>query len=131
VRLRTPLRAVRRVRGRVWAAWGSCAATPTRSRVVAGGVHDRFRERASDTIPYALIYWHFGALAIHGFGGKRWERWVGEFRKALLSYQRLDGCESGSWPPAGAWGSQGGRVYASALNTLTLLTPWRYPSWDR
>jgi hypothetical protein len=34
--------------------------------------------------------------------------------------------EHGSWDPVDAWGSAGGRVYATAINTLTLEVYYRY-----
>jgi hypothetical protein len=34
--------------------------------------------------------------------------------------------EHGSWDPVDAWGSVGGRVYATAINTLTLQVYYRY-----
>ena len=34
--------------------------------------------------------------------------------------------EHGSWDPVGAWGSAGGRVYATAINCLTLQVWTRY-----
>ena len=79
-----------------------------------------------------LIYWHFGSLALHRIGGKDWELWVKDLHGALLGSQRRDGVlcgELGSWDPDDAWSSQGGRVYATAINVLTLLTPWRFPAW--
>ena len=37
-------------------------------------------------------------------------------------------CEDGSWDPAvDKWGSIGGRVYATAINVLTLEVYYRYP----
>jgi hypothetical protein len=39
-----------------------------------------------------------------------------------------DGCQVGSWDPSvERWGFEGGRVYATAMNALTLETPSRYP----
>jgi hypothetical protein len=34
--------------------------------------------------------------------------------------QRQGGCGEGSWDPVDKWGSEGGRVYATAINVLTL-----------
>jgi len=86
-----------------------------------------------------MIYWHFATLAVHLNAGRRtlanakhertWGEWLQRIESVLLDSQRQDGEVSdakGSWDPAGAWGRAGGRVYATALNTLTLLTPVRY-----
>ncbi|MCA8975601.1 MAG: hypothetical protein KDC98_12845 [Planctomycetes bacterium] len=34
--------------------------------------------------------------------------------------------DAGSWPPIGAWGDVGGRVWTTALAVLTLEAPFRY-----
>ena len=79
-----------------------------------------------------MIYWHFGTLATHRLGGRDGELWTRDLQAALLGSQRRDGnaCgELGSWDPSDPWGREGGRVYATAINALTLLTPWRLPGW--
>ena len=37
-----------------------------------------------------------------------------------------DGCAHGSWDPIDRWGFEGGRVYATAINTLSLEVWYRY-----
>jgi hypothetical protein len=39
-----------------------------------------------------------------------------------VAHQRkyADGCGCGSWDPVDRWGAEGGRVYATAMNALTL-----------
>lgn len=79
-----------------------------------------------------FVYWHFGALALHRIGGREASLWMRDLHDALLPLQRRDGdvCgELGSWFPFDAWSGEGGRVYATAINVLTLLTPWRFPAW--
>jgi len=79
-----------------------------------------------------LVYWHFGTLAMIEFGGKPWRAWREAIAHAVLDSQRSDTTASaykGSWDPSGCWGAAGGRVYATALNTLTVLTPVRFPHW--
>lgn len=75
--------------------------------------------------------WHFGAEAMFLAGGPYWRAWWEAAKRALVASQRRQGCEAGSWDPAGAWGSAGGRVYATAVNVLTLETPYRVegPRW--
>ena len=36
------------------------------------------------------------------------------------------GCRDGSWEPVSRWSCEGGRVYATAINALTLEVYFRY-----
>jgi len=82
-------------------------------------------------------YWYYASLALYQVGGSTWERWEKPMTQALLNSQRglrpdekgesaasLD--EFGSWDPIDAWGSAGGRVYATAINCLTMQVWERY-----
>ncbi len=75
-----------------------------------------------------FCYWHFGSLAMFQLGGERWTAWNGAVEAALLGRQRRDADDDrrGSWDPADPWGADGGRVYATAINLLTLETARRY-----
>jgi hypothetical protein len=73
-----------------------------------------------------MYYWHFGALAMFQLGGKYWKAWNAPMKSALIPAQKQSGCQKGSWDPVGAWGKAGGRVYATAINVLTLETYYRY-----
>jgi hypothetical protein len=44
----------------------------------------------------------------------------------VVRHQRTDGDERGSWDPVDSWGAEGGRVYATALLTLSLEVYYRY-----
>jgi hypothetical protein len=70
-----------------------------------------------------MYYWHYGSLALFQVGGAPWKKWNEATVRALAKKQRA----AGSWEPLCVWGEDGGTVYATALCTLTLLTPWRYP----
>ena len=51
-------------------------------------------------------------------------------KNALVPNQKVarDGCAGGSWnSEEDRWGFEGGRVYAAALNAMTLETYYRYP----
>jgi hypothetical protein len=87
-----------------------------------------------------MIYWHFGTLAIHQMGGcakgasaaerRRCYAWMEALDRALVDHQRRDGTVAGgrgSWDPVDPWGRAGGRVYATAISALALLTPVRFP----
>ena len=70
-------------------------------------------------------YWYYGTLAMYQFGGKPWEKWNGAVRDALISEQITEGPVAGSWDPKGPWGRYGGRLYSTALATLTLEVYYR------
>ncbi len=82
-------------------------------------------------------YWNFASLALYQMGDKFWQTWRKPLMDALTQNQRgfrkgetaetaetLD--EYGSWDAVDAWSKAGGRVYATAMNCLTLQTEWRY-----
>ena len=79
-----------------------------------------------------FTYWHFGSVAtfqLDGPDGPMWTRWKDPLIDALVPHQGTtkDGCANGSWDPQeDRWGSAGGRVYAVALNALTLEVYYRY-----
>jgi hypothetical protein len=79
-----------------------------------------------------FYYWYYGALALYqldGPDGRLWRPWDEALREALGKHQkeRKDGCEDGSWDPAvDRWGAPGGRIYATAINVLTLEVLYRY-----
>ncbi len=73
-----------------------------------------------------MYYWYYGALAMYQLGGKYWKAWENALRDSLIPTQRKEGCERGSWDPVGVWGKAGGRVYTTAICTLTLEVYYRY-----
>lgn len=71
-----------------------------------------------------LYFAFFGSLAMHQQGGEAWTRWWGPLKERLLQAQGPDG----AWPAAfDRWTVYGGAVYTTALSTLILETPVRYP----
>ncbi len=64
-------------------------------------------------------YWWFGTQAMFQIGGEAWGRWR-QYLPVLMVTQRTDGNAAGSWDPIGVWDVEGGRVYATAMHTLTL-----------
>ncbi len=84
-------------------------------------------DRAGGSID--LYYWHYATQAMWRLGGDDWKAWWRALEPALVDNQRKDGDEctvSGSWDPADPWGSDGGRVYMTALAVRTLETPNLY-----
>jgi hypothetical protein len=78
-----------------------------------------------------FYYWYYGSLALFQYDGPKgpmWCAWNQRMKEALVPHQRpaKDGCARGSWDPVDRWGFEGGRVYATALNALTLEVYYRY-----
>jgi hypothetical protein len=77
--------------------------------------------------PYNLYYWYYGTLSMFQHGGPDWARWNLAVRDELVRRQRSSGHQSGSWDPdEDKYGSKGGRIYSTALATLTLEVYYRY-----
>jgi hypothetical protein len=98
-----------------------------------GGVHLLLSDLPawkSGTVDF--YYWYYGSLALFqkdGPSGPMWKKWNEPMKQALVPHQHLskDGCQNGSWnPDEDRWGHAGGRVYAVALNALTLEVYYRY-----
>jgi hypothetical protein len=89
-------------------------------------------EEPAQMKPIDFYYWYYGTLAIFqldGPNGPYWKKWNEAMKDALVKHQKVgkDGCEDGSWDPAvDRWGFAGGRVYATAINVLTLEVYYRY-----
>ncbi len=78
-----------------------------------------------------FYYWYYASLALFQFDGPRgrcWTSWNENMKNALVTSQKKasEGCLSGSWDPIDRWGFEGGRVYATAINVLTLEVYYRY-----
>jgi len=73
-----------------------------------------------------MYYWYYGTYAMYQMGGSHWKKWEGAMKKAILTSQRKDGDEKGSWDPVGPWGYSGGRIYSTALMTLCIEVYFRY-----
>jgi Mg-chelatase subunit ChlD len=77
-------------------------------------------------------YWYFGSLQLFQYDGPEgpmWKKWNEPMKNALVPSQKTakDGCQNGSWDPAASrWGEEGGRVWATAINSLTLEVYYRY-----
>jgi hypothetical protein len=76
-----------------------------------------------------MYYWYWGTLALFQVGGEEWRTWNGKMREAILKTQhpKGSGSRTGSWDPIDPWGLEsGGRVYATALMTMSLEVYYRY-----
>ncbi len=79
-----------------------------------------------DTRKVNFYYWYYGTYSMFQVGGSDWKKWNDAMQGAVLDKQRMGGDEDGSWDPVGEWCIAGGRVYATALNALTLEIYYRY-----
>jgi hypothetical protein len=70
--------------------------------------------------------WYYGTLAYFQHGGEEWDRWNAAVKKQLVDHQERDGAAAGSWDPLDRWAASGGRVYQTAICTLTLEVYYRY-----
>jgi hypothetical protein len=81
-----------------------------------------------------FYYWYYASLALFQYDGPEgpvWTKWNEPMKNAIVPHQkgRSDGCKLGSWDPEpDRWGFEGGRVYAAAINCLTLEVYYRYPN---
>jgi hypothetical protein len=79
-----------------------------------------------------FYYWYYASLALFQYDGPEgpvWKKWNEPMKNAIVPHQkgRADGCKIGSWDPEpDRWGFEGGRVYAAAINCLTLEVYYRY-----
>jgi hypothetical protein len=79
-------------------------------------------------------FWYWASMALYRFdgpAGPAWKKWNEPLHLALTRHQVKDseGCPGGSWPcDEDRWGFEAGRVYATAINALTLEIYYRYPN---
>jgi hypothetical protein len=82
-----------------------------------------------------FYYWYYGTYGVFQatkINSPEWKKWNPAMQEAILgdgrNRQRMGGddCADGSWDPIDEWGLSGGRVYATAINALTLEIYYRY-----
>jgi hypothetical protein len=74
-----------------------------------------------------MYYWYYATLAMYQHGGADWARWNARTRDWLVRLQHVSGHASGSWDPdESIYGERGGRIYSTALATLSLEVYYRY-----
>ncbi|MCA9081862.1 MAG: terpene cyclase/mutase family protein [Planctomycetaceae bacterium] len=71
-------------------------------------------------------YWYYGTLAMYQRGGAPWTQWNSAMRDLVISEQERNGPLTGSWPPRDPWSGYGGRIYSTAIATLSLEVYYRY-----
>ena len=81
----------------------------------------------SDRGDYNIYYLYYGTLAMYQHGGDAWSTWNGRVRDDVVRRQRTQGHMAGSWDPDDSpYGIKGGRIYGTALATLTLEVYYRF-----
>jgi hypothetical protein len=76
-------------------------------------------------------HWYFATMALFqadGPDGPMWKKWNEPLKTALVPSQQTakDGCAGGSWAPVSRWADPGGRIWSTAINSLTLEIYYRY-----
>ncbi|MDA8745568.1 hypothetical protein N9N28_13125 [Rubripirellula amarantea] len=69
---------------------------------------------------------YYATLALHHARHPDWDRWNQQMRDHLVSTQEKTGHEKGSWHFKDRFGDVGGRLYTTAMCTLTLEVYYRY-----
>lgn len=70
--------------------------------------------------------WYYATLALFQHGGGAWTRWNRAISRELVRSQRVDGPAAGSWDPTDRYARIGGRIYQTAICTLSLEVYYRY-----
>lgn len=71
-------------------------------------------------------YWYYATLALFDHQGEAWTKWNEALVPELLESQRAVGDAMGSWDPQDQWSQLGGRIYQTAVCTLSLEVYYRY-----
>ena len=110
---------------RVYTGWG-----PTDQRFLLGAdallkqLPGDSSSRERDT-----YYWYYATQVMKHAGGKHWEQWSKKLHPLLVGTQETSGEYRGSWHPfepvPDRWGPQGGRLYVTTMNLLSLEVKYR------
>jgi hypothetical protein len=75
-----------------------------------------------------MYYNYYATQVLHHYGGYEWARWNAAMRDYLIATQAKAGHETGSWFfESPDWGPRyGGRVYCTAMATMTLEVYYRH-----
>lgn len=72
-------------------------------------------------------YTYYASQVLHHFGGEEWKQWNGKLRDAIVNKQIKEGHAAGSWLPNQELdGMAGGRLYTTAMMTMTLEVYYRH-----
>jgi hypothetical protein len=75
-------------------------------------------------------YWYYATQVMFHMRGKYWRAWNERLHSLLIGEQVTHGPLAGSWDPLkpvpDRWGPQGGRIYVTTLNLLSLEVYYRH-----
>ncbi len=99
-----------------------------RGDATSGEAATYLARRGPDRDGLNYYYLYYGTLAMFQRGGVDWTRWNRAVRDRLIDRQEKKGHRAGSWnrDDDKTWGALGGRVYWTAMATLTLEVYYRY-----
>ena len=73
-----------------------------------------------------IYYWYYASLSMLQMHNDSWKQWNTQTRDALIHMQQKDGKSAGCWKDGFRWGDRGGRIFTTAMATLTLEVYYRY-----
>ena len=76
-----------------------------------------------------MYYNYYATQIMKQYGGKQWPKWNNKMRDYLVKTQSKEGNETGSWFLGGKSGhsnKRGGRLYSTAMATMTLEVYYRF-----
>ncbi len=72
-----------------------------------------------------IYYDYYATQVLHQYGGAAWQKWNEQMRDQLVNSQSKIGHETGSWFFPGTENAAGGRLYCTAMATMTLEVYYR------
>ncbi len=104
---------------------------PTKSEFVQKGADLMLKKPPVWDVDRGTIdfyYWYYATLAMFQVGGNHWDKWNDSMKTSLVANQRTTKGEDeiGSWDPVDPWAAEGGRIYSTAVNCLSLEVYYRY-----
>ena len=104
--------------------------TPTDEKFLQGAEH-LLEQLPSDrdSLRRDTYYWYYATQVMKHAGGKYWDQWSRALHPLLVNTQQSSGPLRGSWHPympvPDRWAPQGGRLYVTTMNLLSLEVKYR------
>jgi hypothetical protein len=91
--------------------------------------------KQSDVYSRDTYYWYYATQVMFHLRGDYWKAWSERLFPILINSQVTTGPLTGSWDPRGRirdrWGIEGGRLYVTTMNLLSLEVYFRHlPIYD-
>ncbi|MDB5356031.1 MAG: WD40-like Beta Propeller Repeat protein [Phycisphaerales bacterium] len=87
---------------------------------------DFLRQQPPDPNNADIYYWYYASLSMQQMQSPLWKAWNERTRDLLVRMQHRDGEHAGYWDTNVRRGDRGGRVFTTAISTLTLEVYYRY-----